>query len=431
MEGKLLIIAAVIALCSCEIFFEDTFEDGDEWEKRWVQSTHKPSGERGKFALTAGKFYGDAEKDKGLQTSESARFYQLSAKIEKPFSNEGKKLVLQYTVKHEQNIDCGGGYIKLFPADIDAATMHGDTPYYIMFGPDICGPGTKKVHVIFNYKDKNHLVKKDIRCKDDEYTHLYTLIVNSDNSYEVKIDGEKADSGKLEDDFDFLAPKKIPDPEASKPKDWVDEAKIVDPTSTKPDDWDNEPELIADPEAKKPEDWDDEEDGEWEAAQINNPKFKGEWKPKMIDNPAYKGEWVHPEIDNPEYKPDDAIYKYDNIGHVGFEIWQVKAGTIFDNILVTDSEEEASKHAADYFEKTKGPEKKMKEGIDEEERKKEEAERAKDKDKEDAKDKDAPADDEEEGDDDEEEGDAPDAAEDKTEEEDKVEGEEDKKKDEL
>lgn len=32
-------------------------------------------------------------------------------------------------------------------------------------GPDICGPGTKKVHVIFNYKGKNHLINKDIRCK--------------------------------------------------------------------------------------------------------------------------------------------------------------------------------------------------------------------------------------------------------------------------
>ena len=32
-------------------------------------------------------------------------------------------------------------------------------------GPDICGPGTKKVHVIFNYKDKNLLIKRDITCK--------------------------------------------------------------------------------------------------------------------------------------------------------------------------------------------------------------------------------------------------------------------------
>ena len=102
-------------------------------------------------------------------------------------------------------------------------------------GPDICGPGTKKVHVIFNYNGENHLVKKDIRCKDDEYTHLYTLIVRPDNTYEVKIDNEKAQDGKLEEDWDFLPPKTIPDPEASKPEDWVDNPKIPDPEDTKPE----------------------------------------------------------------------------------------------------------------------------------------------------------------------------------------------------
>jgi len=251
-----------------------------------------------------------------MQTSQDAKFYQISSKIEKPFSNEGKSLVLQYTVKHEQGIDCGGGYIKLFPSDIDPPTMHGDTPYYVMFGPDICGPGTKKVHVIFSYKGKNLLTKKDIRCKDDELTHLYTLILNSDNTYEVQIDGSKVESGKLEEDWDFLAPKTIKDPEAKKPTDWDDRAKIDDPDDKKPEDFDKEPELIPDPEAKKPEDWDDEEDGDWEPAMINNPKHKGEWKAKQIDNPAYKGEWVHPEIPNPDYAADDQLYKYDAIGHL-------------------------------------------------------------------------------------------------------------------
>lgn len=32
-------------------------------------------------------------------------------------------------------------------------------------GPDICGYSTKKVHVIFSYKGKNHLIKKEIKCK--------------------------------------------------------------------------------------------------------------------------------------------------------------------------------------------------------------------------------------------------------------------------
>lgn len=69
----------------------------------------------------------------GLQTSQDARFYAVSARFE-PFSNEGKSLVIQFTVKHEQKIDCGGGYVKVFPADLDQTAMHGDSTYYIMFG---------------------------------------------------------------------------------------------------------------------------------------------------------------------------------------------------------------------------------------------------------------------------------------------------------
>lgn len=49
----------------------------------------------------------------GIKTSEDARFYAVSSKFDKPFSNEGKNVVVQFTVKHEQNIDCGGGYIKV------------------------------------------------------------------------------------------------------------------------------------------------------------------------------------------------------------------------------------------------------------------------------------------------------------------------------
>ena len=49
----------------------------------------------------------------GIQTSEDAKFYGISAKLDDAFSNEGKTLVIQYQVKHEQNIDCGGGYLKV------------------------------------------------------------------------------------------------------------------------------------------------------------------------------------------------------------------------------------------------------------------------------------------------------------------------------
>ena len=62
----------------------------------------------------------------------------------------------------------------------------GDTPYSIMFGPDICGYATKKVHVIFTYNGTNHLVKKDIKAESDTLTHVYTLQVKPDNTYKVR-----------------------------------------------------------------------------------------------------------------------------------------------------------------------------------------------------------------------------------------------------
>lgn len=386
-----MILCVLTAFAAAEVYFKEEFLD-KSWEERWIQSKHKD--DYGKFKLSHGKFYNDAKKDLGIQTSQDAKFYSLAAKFPK-FSNKGKTVVIQFTVKHEQNIDCGGGYVKVMASDANLEDFHGETPYNVMFGPDICGPGTKKVHVIFNYKGKNHLIKKDIRCKDDELTHMYTLILNPDNTYEVQIDGEKAESGDLESDWDMLPSKKIKDPDAKKPEDWDEREYIDDPDDKKPEDWEK-PEHIPDPEAKKPEDWDDEMDGEWEPPMIDNPEFKGEWKPKQIKNPEYKGVWIHPEIDNPEYTPDDDIYLYEDWGAIGFDLWQVKSGTIFDNILVTDSIDEAKKVAAETFEKTKEGEKKMKEKQDEEEKKKMEEEEKKRKEEEEKKKKDEEEDEDEE-----------------------------------
>uniref|UniRef100_A0A8D8LHN3 Calreticulin n=1 Tax=Cacopsylla melanoneura TaxID=428564 RepID=A0A8D8LHN3_9HEMI len=383
---KLVLLSAafVASLVNAEVYLNEQFLD-DSWEKEWVYSEH-PGKEFGKFVLSSGKFYNDPENDKGIQTSEDARFYALSKKFT-PFSNKDKDLVIQFTVKHEQNIDCGGGYVKVFDCSLEQKNMHGESPYLIMFGPDICGPGTKKVHVIFNYKGKNLLINKDVRCKDDVYTHLYTLIVKPDNTYDVLIDNESVQSGNLEDDWDFLPTKKIKDPEAKKPEDWDDRPTIADPNDTKPEDWEK-PEHIPDPDAIKPADWDDEMDGEWEAPMIDNPEYKGVWAPKQIENPDYKGVWVHPEVDNPEYSPDPELYYKPEVCTIGFDLWQVKSGTIFDNVLITDDIATAKKFAEDVWKPTIEGEKKMKEQQDEEERKLDEASAAKDKKKDDDEDED-------------------------------------------
>merc|ERR1712117_194241 len=243
--------------------------------------------------------------------------------------------------------------------------------YNIMFGPDKCGY-TKRTHLIFNYKGKNVLKKSDLDYKqeDEGTSHLYRMILKPDNTVRVEIDEEKIYEGSIEEDWEVLAPKEISDPDDKKPDDWSDESMIDDPTE------------------KKPDDWDDEEDGEWEAPMKDNPAYKGDWTAKRISNPAYKGFWEAKKIANPEYEDDDAVYKFDDFGFIGFDLWQVKGGTIFDNVIITDDKAEADAFAKKWKDLSEVEKSKKKEEDD--------AKAAEDK-KDDAKDdKDADDDDDDE-----------------------------------
>merc|ERR1712091_55538 len=255
------------------------------------------------------------------------------------------ELIIQYQAKYEKDVECGGGYLKIGPKLDDLSTFGDPTPYNIMFGPDKCGY-TKRTHLIFNYKGKNVLKKSDLAYKqeDEGTSHLYRLTLKPDNTAKVEIDQKKIYEGSLKDDWEMLKPKEIPDPEDKKPADWVDDSMMDDPDAKKPDDWVEEKRIV-DPDAKKPDDWDDEEDGEWEAPMKDNPEYKGEWIAKRISNPAYEGFWEQKKIANPEYKDDDHLYKYADFGFLGFDLWQVKGGTIFDNIIITDDKVEADTFA--------------------------------------------------------------------------------------
>lgn len=85
-----------------------------------------------------------------------------------------------------------------------------------MFGPDICGYSTKKVHAILTYNGTNQLIKKDVPCETDQLTHVYTFILRPDATYSILIDNVEKQSGSLYSDWDLLPPKTIKDPEAKK-----------------------------------------------------------------------------------------------------------------------------------------------------------------------------------------------------------------------
>merc|ERR1711908_66226 len=75
-----------------------------------------------------------------------------------------------------------------------------------------------------------------------------------------------------------------------------------------------------------------------EAPLIDNPDFKGEWEPKMIENPAYEA--------------GVQLANYESM-YVGFELWTVNNGTIFDNILVTDDADYAKQQGVELWKPTK------------------------------------------------------------------------------
>ncbi|KAM4053671.1 calmegin isoform 1-T1 [Anomaloglossus baeobatrachus] len=386
-----------------DVFFSETFDDG--FLDRWVLSKTmkedadediaKYDGEWKTEELKENKLSGDL----GLVLKSTARHHAISAKLQKPFVFESKPLIVQYEVNFQDGIDCGGAYIKLLShsSDLNLEEFHDRTAYTIMFGPDKCGEDYK-LHFIFRHKnpiigdyDEKHAKRPEIDLKKfftDKKTHLYTLILKSDNTYEMLIDQTVVGQGSLLEDVipPLNPPKEIDDPKENKPMEWDERPKIPDTNAVKPEDWDEggpnkiedvdavkpegwldgEPHLVPDPEAQKPNDWNEDMDGEWEAPLISNPKCKsapgcGEWTPPLIDNPNYKGQWKPPLVENPNYqgiwKPrkipnphyfeDLNPFRMTPFSAVGLELWSMTSDIYFDNFIICTEKEVADRWASD------------------------------------------------------------------------------------
>ncbi|KFD71758.1 hypothetical protein M514_13075 [Trichuris suis] len=295
--------------------------------------------------------------DYGLIMKSAARHHAISSKLDRIFKFESAPLVLQYDVKFQEMMECGGGYVKLIShsKNVDLSQFNDKTSFTIMFGPDKCGPNAK-VHLIIRLENpitgkyKEHSAPQSTQSLgqyfQDKKTHLFTLgglsvivealfatklfpVINPDDKYYVYVDQREIMRGDLRKTLEpsVIPPSEIDDPMDTKPEEWDEREKIPDPNAVKPDDWDetqpefiedkdavkpadwyeDEPEFIPDPEAKKPSDWDEDLDGKWEPPVIANPKCKtgsgcGTWSPPQKKNPLYKGKWKPPLVNNPNYK---------------------------------------------------------------------------------------------------------------------------------
>lgn len=373
-------------------FFEQF--DSDDWSNVWKISQAKKDDEFsyvGEWSVEAPIIFPGLEGDKGLVLKTKAAHHAIHANLPEVFDNRDNTLVLQYEVKLQQGLSCGGAYLKLLSAQggpNETTEFSNESTYQVMFGPDKCGT-TNKVHLIIRRRDLNgNYEEKHLQvppmARGVKTSTLYTLIIHPTQDFEIRIGGEVVKAGNLLEDGVFTPsfdpPKEIDDPEDAKPQDWDDQLEIPDPEQTtkpedwdesapymipdsnaeKPDSWDEEAtEYIPDPTAEIPEDWDAEEDGEWVAPLIFNPECElhgcGQWKPPMVINPSFKGKWTQPIIANPNYKGEWSARKIANpnwyvdstpsdlepIGAIGFELWSMDTDIMFDNIYLGHSVDDA------------------------------------------------------------------------------------------
>jgi len=98
-----LVLASLCAASLAAVWFDEDFSK-DGWEQRWVVSNWKKAdGTAGTWDLDAGTYATDRVAERGLHTSQDARFYSISSKLPKAFSNKDKTLVVQFSVKHQQS----------------------------------------------------------------------------------------------------------------------------------------------------------------------------------------------------------------------------------------------------------------------------------------------------------------------------------------
>jgi len=324
---------------SFEVFFEETFTDVG-WKDRWLHSKWKGlNGGRADFDWSRGPWYGDTVESLGLRTMVDHTYNVISAKFP-PFTNRGQDLVIQYSIRQfmTEYGFCGGGYIKVLPADFDQDWFQDNTPYLIMFGPDVCG--YDPAHTLLTFRAPHEHVplrtkKKTAVFEHEKFTRFITLHMRADDTYTLYTDFKPMIEGHMRVTHAFPT-ETMDDPEDKKPRKWDDREKIPHPKhKKKPEDWHDE-KYITDPLSKMPPAWDEQEDGPWKPATIANLEYKGVWKKRKVKNPAFKGKWIAKQLPHPHYR--EQVHAHDEIGGVGFELWTPHNGTIFDNVLICGGE---------------------------------------------------------------------------------------------
>ena len=353
------------------------------------------------WRLSQGRLQGSAW-DKGIAVRTGNAAAMIGHLLETPINvSETDTLVVQYEIKLDNSLTCGGAFIKLMSGFMNVEALKHYAPdtegVELVFGPDYCAPEINGVQFAINKVDKithesklRYLQEMPLsKLTDTSQSHLYTLIIDeSAQSFQILIDGKTVmvrehieDKKKVNFEPPITPPLMIPDVSVAKPHDWDDRIRIPDPEAvklsdrderdplmiphpdgTEPPEWNSSiSEYILDPNAQKPSWWKELEHGEWIPPMIKNPlctaergcgqqiagliknsKYKGPGELNEIINPNYMGEWHPPEIENPLYYEEQHPLRIENvISGVILEFWSGSPNMLITNIYVGKNVTEA------------------------------------------------------------------------------------------
>lgn len=374
-------------LPDCKILYYENFSDPNVLDY-WIPTMHFRY--RGKWKAEQLFALQSRRGERGIVAKDKEVSHAISHKFRHPISAPNQTLLIQFEARAQFLFLCTSGFMKLFTdPDFDPAEFSNSTAHILEFGPERCDKFNQTRLSFFTTETDGektiqveHKLKNTFWIPVDEITHLYTLIIRPDNTFEYLIDNRSMRNGTFIDDFDtpVIETPYIDDPNDKKPSDWDDRVLIRDPNEKKPDDWDDdapptipdpkkvrpppgwlihEERFIPDPKSVKPLNWDESKLGEWEPEQIpnpkcigvpgcgryvppkiRNPKARGKWRAKYVPNPNYKGIWRPRKIKNPKYTGDlqNKTFVLPPITGIGFDVWCSQRDFAFTNLLISTNE---------------------------------------------------------------------------------------------
>ena len=349
-------------------YVKETFDDGKSTHWR-VPKKLRPFTRLGVWEVSTGECWGHQQKWLGLRTTKSRRDYLIYTNFTKPMNTIESDLIVQYTLRLNPYVDCSGQFIKLMDSSSDMSRFSQDLPFAIKFGPDICGPSFKRVHFVITYNGTEYESNRPIGFTRDSFTHGYTLIIRTNSSFTMLIDGEVVDEGTLEERFDFKKPR----------NEGIKEEKIEQQQNQPSDESGESAENKFSPNAQLSNQITDEEIGEEEEEIPIEMQKREETNPTNETNTTNETDATNTtqEIketnetdetnttnETKENETDTTVKEkkieepkedivpfghFKSLGFLGIDVHQSCCGSLFDNFLVTDSEFEAKKMLNDNF----------------------------------------------------------------------------------